>query len=443
MIACRAYEEIPGIKGESESCEIVQGVRREPVAAYPISSHFDIKRNYNAATGEQTNVIAENTNDRPWHERDYIRVDWKNSKLNPMSFSSLAGGGSASTSYFVQGHESHPDAMRFVDAQGTRVDFDRLDTVANHAAQGWAGKIDYFDMVGSFQLEPETVSISYGGSSMEVPLCFFISYGGRNHQPPAVGHRRSRFAPHMRVGDRNFEPVPLDDREMAKFGYFRTERFNWDQRYGFTESGRVYLANVFNIWEHAYETDATGKAGGRRKWSLSPSRWRTVSRRPSPTTLTQTTRAKWSRPPTVATSWNTSFRQAVAVAKGLITETKGEADEEMAKIPLGAVPNMFKVNLNGWVQKDPAKRLADNRPDFSCENLEYDESKVEFQLGDLRYNALVWVPDRRVRAPSVTGHPHRIETGEIISGMAYVYGSALDTWANRALEVVEYGLTTT
>ena len=27
-------------------------------------------------TGEQTNVISENTTDRPWYERDYMRVDW-------------------------------------------------------------------------------------------------------------------------------------------------------------------------------------------------------------------------------------------------------------------------------------------------------------------------------------------------------------------------------
>ena len=46
------------------------------VAAFAISGHFDIKRGYNAATGEETNVIEENTSDRPWSERKYFRVDW-------------------------------------------------------------------------------------------------------------------------------------------------------------------------------------------------------------------------------------------------------------------------------------------------------------------------------------------------------------------------------
>ncbi len=37
---------------------------------FPIKAHFDIKRDYNAATGEQTNVIVENTTDRPWYDRE-------------------------------------------------------------------------------------------------------------------------------------------------------------------------------------------------------------------------------------------------------------------------------------------------------------------------------------------------------------------------------------
>ena len=46
------------------------------VAAFAIASHFDIRRAYNPQTGEEMNVIEENTVDRPWHLRDYFRVDW-------------------------------------------------------------------------------------------------------------------------------------------------------------------------------------------------------------------------------------------------------------------------------------------------------------------------------------------------------------------------------
>jgi hypothetical protein len=47
-----------------------------PVLVYKILSHFDVKREYNPGTGEETNVISENDKDRPWSQRQYMRVDW-------------------------------------------------------------------------------------------------------------------------------------------------------------------------------------------------------------------------------------------------------------------------------------------------------------------------------------------------------------------------------
>ena len=46
------------------------------VAMFAIESHFDIRRDYNPGTGEESNTIVENGSDRPWYERDYMRVDW-------------------------------------------------------------------------------------------------------------------------------------------------------------------------------------------------------------------------------------------------------------------------------------------------------------------------------------------------------------------------------
>ena len=46
-----------------------------PIVAYAIQKHFDIRRSYDPRTGEETNVIEENM-ERPWYEREYMRVDW-------------------------------------------------------------------------------------------------------------------------------------------------------------------------------------------------------------------------------------------------------------------------------------------------------------------------------------------------------------------------------
>ena len=45
-----------------------------PVAVYPIIKHFDIIRDFNTSTGEQSNVLVENSSLKPWYEREYMRV---------------------------------------------------------------------------------------------------------------------------------------------------------------------------------------------------------------------------------------------------------------------------------------------------------------------------------------------------------------------------------
>lgn len=60
------------------------------IAAYKIVSHFDVIRDYNPATGEQKNILVENTTDKPWYLRKYMRVDWSKNVLPNYSF--LFGG---------------------------------------------------------------------------------------------------------------------------------------------------------------------------------------------------------------------------------------------------------------------------------------------------------------------------------------------------------------
>ena len=53
-----------------------------PIAAWPISRHFDIKPKLNYSTGEPSNVIVEEGMDGiPWYQRKYVRVHWERSVL--------------------------------------------------------------------------------------------------------------------------------------------------------------------------------------------------------------------------------------------------------------------------------------------------------------------------------------------------------------------------
>ena len=95
------------------------------VAEYNITSHFDIIRDYNPQTGEQLNVIVENTTDRPWYEREYFRVDWSKNLVTDAYdfdlFSQAIGYESVKLdplSYYVQ-DPSDPNAPVFDMEHGT------------------------------------------------------------------------------------------------------------------------------------------------------------------------------------------------------------------------------------------------------------------------------------------------------------------------------------
>jgi hypothetical protein len=72
LYAYRASELIPGSNPDADDPDF----RGSPLAVYRITSHVDIRREFNPVTGERSNVVSENVTDRRWYEREFIRVDW-------------------------------------------------------------------------------------------------------------------------------------------------------------------------------------------------------------------------------------------------------------------------------------------------------------------------------------------------------------------------------
>ncbi|MCB9633192.1 MAG: zinc-dependent metalloprotease [Sandaracinus sp.] len=72
LYAYRSYELIDGGNDDGRD----EDFRGQPLAAFAIDDHVDIRREYNPVTGEIQNVISENTTDRRWYERQFMRVDW-------------------------------------------------------------------------------------------------------------------------------------------------------------------------------------------------------------------------------------------------------------------------------------------------------------------------------------------------------------------------------
>ncbi|MEM6734374.1 MAG: hypothetical protein AAF658_22610, partial [Myxococcota bacterium] len=102
LIARRSYELFENAEeGSSESLEFQGTV----VAMFPVESHFDVFRDFNTATGEQSNVLVENTTDRPWWEREFMRVDWStNLVADSYNLSGVIAAISAAP-FYVQEHE--------------------------------------------------------------------------------------------------------------------------------------------------------------------------------------------------------------------------------------------------------------------------------------------------------------------------------------------------
>jgi hypothetical protein len=71
LFAYRSHEVVFGAAEEADE----DGYLGQPLAAFRIEGHVDVRREYNPVTGEPQNVISEGM-DRRWYDRQYVRVDW-------------------------------------------------------------------------------------------------------------------------------------------------------------------------------------------------------------------------------------------------------------------------------------------------------------------------------------------------------------------------------
>jgi hypothetical protein len=78
LFAYRSYELTEGANADGDEPDF----RGQPLAAFAVDAHVDVRREYNAATGEDSNVRVENTSDRLWYEREFMRVDWSQNLLS-------------------------------------------------------------------------------------------------------------------------------------------------------------------------------------------------------------------------------------------------------------------------------------------------------------------------------------------------------------------------
>lgn len=381
LIAYRSYSKIVGADPnepvpdgpDGEAADDAPPYTENPVAAFPIQSHFDIQRRYDTSTGEQTNVIDENGHDRPWYEREYVRVDWSNNLITNYEFITQAAYYTNLT-YFVSEEQGGPDAM-----------------VTESGDNG----LEYFDFVSKVHIGPDFWS------------CLYQWYGWWPGDCTAGEIKiRNSFVRAPQVSE--YEPVQYDDRLMSKFGYFRTERFGWDPWRSVRQTNRSYLPNRFTIWEEVWEKDEAGEVvtDDEGRWKPLP----VAERTPRPIVYYVSTTLPddlWPSAERVATDWNEAFKRTVAVAQ----------DKS-----LDDVPDMFIVCRNPVTDEDPE---ACGEPGLSP------------RIGDIRYSTMYWVDQYTQAGLLGYGPSGADPlTGEVLYGSAYVYGTEIDSYAQWATDLV-------
>lgn len=264
LLAYRSYDKAPG-------SEATDPGSRTLVAAFPVEKHFDIRRQYNALTGVENNVVEENDYDRPWHERDFVRVDWSKNTVPEFRCNDWLSGMSASRVAHNRG--THPtDVWRPRQEQGY---FETtLDAMTKPSGYGCRATGDWnctgsqVKMKFSFRkidpeanyekkLYPDNVPLKYA-QKKDGKLCF--------EGDAECSQAKELWLYRTPLGEEICDPAVHDFSDcyqhnvpvFRRFGYFRTERMHQDRGNGFTLSGREQLINRWNLWKAS--EDAAGNA---------------------------------------------------------------------------------------------------------------------------------------------------------------------------------------
>ncbi len=357
------------IRGADARPEQAEGYEGEVVGAFRIEKHFDIVKAYNPTTGEQLNVLEENSSDRPWYERAYMRVDWSRNAVTNFQLD-FERASVEPVAYYVQEidpltGQRHPDAP-FFEPDGS-----------------------YFDVTNKLFARAGTVEIEGYGA---VPSCWLR---GEELSECGSGEYTIRNS-FMKVDpSRQYEPMAYKGKETELFGFFWTDRLTYNDRDGIREQNRERYINRHNLWQRSF--DAEGGPIPMSERRIRPIVYHVNDEFPED--LKPVAQE-------VADQWNAVFVDVVKAA--------------------GKDPGDQRVFV-----------LCPNNPVRSGDPLECGAVGNSPRIGDLRYSFMAYVPRYMTYGLLGLGPSNSDpETGEIISGMAYVYHHN-NVAAYRVQEMVE------
>lgn len=237
LIARQAFEFIEnsdghgGVRGRTNNGRIV--------GAWKIRSHFDMRDDYNDQTGETINKKIENTTDRPWYDREYVRVDWsKNQVLDPNSlwqFSEMSGQVKWTATPYIE-------------------DVNAREEIRSHFEEIGKG---YFEVTSRWLAEPMDVQV-WG---MNLPYCQYQQWAGNNGYQEDTSIECNAQEVTMRT---SFARVPTGeeatDYEVAEVrssdgdvvGTLNLERSGYDVNYGIVDQTWHQFIQRYNTFKKSH-----------------------------------------------------------------------------------------------------------------------------------------------------------------------------------------------
>ncbi|MBI3178854.1 MAG: zinc-dependent metalloprotease, partial [Deltaproteobacteria bacterium] len=262
---------------------------------------------------------------------------------------------------------------------------------------------------------------------------------------------------------------PIFDR----FGAYRLEKLTYDDERGLTESGRLYRAFRFDIWQQGRNANGPIPYEDRQAKPIVHH-----LNYDFPDDLKATAAE-------VAAEWNVAFQKTVASLQNLPTDnfvcprTAGGAPVD-ANDPDCRLPNVFVLKENscnlinlrnylnghgsvreqvidslsgdlsgsvvnrllgsGSVEEDTRQQYLDNL----CAAAEYHSQDLSDpftwqQIGDPRFTMMYWVPN--IVPTGWSGYGPMLAdpvTGRVVTATAYIMGWTIESAATRALEYIDY-----
>jgi hypothetical protein len=252
LIARKAYEIAPGADDKGAPASAGSALVATPngtiVAAYKIASHFDIRRQYNPQTGEELNIVEENSTDHAWYDRSYMRVDWSQDLVDDPMWSDVFTG-------TVFGSLTFTPVAYYVNDPASD-DAPHIDTTTG-----------YFDVTNKFYVAPAQTASPFSDVAGTVPTCLLVGIYTGSSTYDCNAQEATVRASYQRIDEEHdFERLENTKATLDvvgnpggigngfEIGVVGAGVQGWDPQYGYTDALYHRFASIHNLWQKSHQS---------------------------------------------------------------------------------------------------------------------------------------------------------------------------------------------